>query len=274
MQTGRPWSASHVTTTGPTPTYAEYLNLDQLLGAQLTRSDVADEPLFIAMHQVHELWFKQLLYDSAQLQDRLTAADLGQSIRLARRMLAVWSAMVGQFDIMETMPPGQFARLRPHLGTSSAFESAQFRELEAVLGCRDAAVATRYPAGSAARRRIAAAMARPSLYDSLLVMLAALGHPIPERRLKRDVTQPVEPDTDLEHAFDAIYADDGIAVVLCELFTELDELVQLWRYRHAKMVERIIGSRRGTAGSSGVDYLRTTLNQPAFPELWTFRNRR
>ncbi|MEH1124115.1 tryptophan 2,3-dioxygenase [Micromonospora sp. CPCC 206061] len=274
MLLGDPRSPSHATATGPAPTYAEYLNLDQLLSVQFTRSDVADEPLFIALHQICELWFKQLLHECRGLQERLTAADLGQSVRLSRRILAIWSVIVSQFDVLETMPPGQFARLRPHLGTASAFESAQFRELEAVLGRRDAAVAVRYPPDSAARQRIAAAMARPSLYDSLLTMLAALGYLIPERRLHRDVTRPVEPDAELESTFEKVYADDGTAAVLCELFTDLDELVQLWRYRHAKAVERIIGGKRGTAGSSGVGYLRTTLHQPAFPELWTFRSQR
>jgi tryptophan 2,3-dioxygenase len=198
-------------------TYAGYLRLDQLLSAQQPRSAEHDEMLFIVIHQIYELWFKQLLHEFAKLQSELESGETTHAMRTLRRTLAILKIVVTQLDVLETMTPTQFTRFRDALGTSSGFESAQFRELEAVLGRRDRMMLAQYPADSPERARIVAAMSRVSLFD-------------------------------------------------------LDEGMQEWRYHHIKMVERTIGARRGTGGSAGATYLRTTLGTPTFPDLWAMRS--
>ncbi len=252
-------------------TYSSYLALDELLGAQHTSSDEHDELLFIIIHQVYELWFKQLLHEAARLQDRLEAGDAPHAVHTARRMLTILKTVVAQIDVLETMNPSQFLSFRGHLEAASGFQSAQFRELEAVLGRRDPAMLRAYPEASPARTRIDAALKRASLYDSLLRYLASHGYPVPARALERDVTQPLEPDPEVQRAILAAYRDDGDAAQMCERMVDLDEGLMEWRYRHVQMVKRTIGDRTGTGGSSGARYLASTLLSPAFPDLWAVR---
>ncbi len=234
-------------------TYSGYLRLDQLLSAQQPRSSEHDEMLFIVIHQIYELWFKQLLHEFGKLQAELESGGTTHAMRTLRRTLAILKIVVAQLDVLETMTPTQFTRFREWLGTSSGFESAQFRELEAVLGRRDRMMTAQYAEGSAERVRISAAMSRPSLFDSFVRYLAGQGYEVPAEIRDRDVSQPLEPS-------------DGMQQVL-----KLDEGMQEWRYHHVKMVERTIGGRRGTGGSAGATYLRTTLGQPTFPDLWAVR---
>ncbi len=168
------------------------------------------------------------------------------------------------------MTPAQFTRFRAGLGTSSGFESAQFRELEAVLGRRDPVIAARYP--DTERDRILAAMARPSLFDSFVRYLAGQGYDIPAAIAARDVTQPLQPSAEMQQVLKRVYDDDTDAAGVSELLVDLDEGLQEWRYRHVKMVERTIGGQAGTGGSAGARYLSSTLSQPAFPDLWAIRN--
>jgi tryptophan 2,3-dioxygenase len=249
--------------------YSSYLALDELLGAQRPRSEEHDELLFIVIHQVYELWFKQLLHEGANLQLRLEAGDSPHALHTLKRMLTILKTIVAQIDVLETMTPRQFTAFRDRLDAASGFQSAQFRELEALLGRRDTAVFRHYAEDSAERARIAAAMARPSLYDALLHYLAAQGYDVP---LDRDVTQPLEPSPAAQQALLAAYADDGEPAQVCERMLDLDEGVMEWRYRHVQMVRRTIGDKRGTGGSPGASYLATTLLRPAFPDLWAVRN--
>jgi tryptophan 2,3-dioxygenase len=254
-------------------TYASYLALDDVLGAQRPRSEEHDELLFIVIHQVYELWFKQLLHELTYLQRRLEMGDSSRALGTLKRVLTILKTVVAQIDVLETMTPRQFTTFRDRLDAASGFQSAQFRELEAVLGRRDRAAADRYPPESAARERIADAMARPSLLDSFLRYLAAQGFGVPRAVLDRDVTEPLAPSQAVQDVLVDVYRIDGPEVQVCERLIDVDEGLQEWRYRHVKMVERTIGDKAGTGGSTGAEYLRTTLFQPAFPDLWAVRGR-
>jgi tryptophan 2,3-dioxygenase len=253
-------------------TYTSYLALDEILGAQRPRSDEHDEILFIVVHQVYELWFKELLHELAYLQRLLEDGGGPQALSTLKRILTILKLVVAQIDVIETLTPVQFLSFRDRLESASGFQSAQFRELEAVLGRRDTAMLAAYEEGSASRKRIEAALQRRSLYDSFLHYLALRGYEVPKERLERDVTQPAEESPGIHAAVLAAYRDNGEAAQVCERLVDLDEGFQEWRYRHVKMVERTIGSRSGTGGSPGAKYLRTTLHQPMFPDLWSVRS--
>jgi len=180
--------------------------------------------------------------------------------------------VVGQLDVLETMTPTQFTRFRDWLGTSSGFESAQFPELEAVLGRRDRKILSAHALTDTERERITTAMSRPSLFDSFVRYLAGEGYDVPAEILRRDVSQPFEASDAMQQVLKKVYDDDTDATAVCELLVDVDEGMQEWRYHHIKMVERTIGGRRGTGGSAGATYLRTTLGQPTFPDLWAVRS--
>jgi tryptophan 2,3-dioxygenase len=174
-------------------TYGDYLALEELLAAQRPRSDAHDELLFIVIHQVYELWFKQLLHEGAWLQSRLDAGETADAMATIGRMLTILKTVVAQVDVLETMMPAQFAAFRGELDSSSGFQSAQFRGIEVLLGRRDGSILRPHAPGSEAHRTLSAAMAAPSLLDSLLAHLARRGHPVPAEVLGRDVREPYEP---------------------------------------------------------------------------------
>jgi tryptophan 2,3-dioxygenase len=245
-------------------TYGSYLHLDDLLACQSPATDQHDEMLFVIIHQVYELWFKQILHEAARLQACLEDGNSAGALHTARRIAKILKTIVGQLDVLETMTPRQFASFRPELGSSSGFQSIQFREVEAVLGKRDL--------DAAGDARLTAALSRRSVYDSLLRYLAVHGHGVPRSVLERDPALPWTPDIEVNQILRAVYADESApAAEVCEALVDIDEGIQEWRYRHVKMVERIIGTRHGTGGSSGADYLRSTLFRPAFPDLWSVR---
>ena len=260
-------------------TYSTYLAVDELLAAQrpLSRGPDGrpehDELLFIVIHQVYELWFKQLLHELAEVQRTLEAGDTDTSLHLLNRILKILKTLVAQIDVLETMTPLQFLSFRDRLESASGFQSAQFREVEAVLGRRDASAPAAHPAGSPGRARIEAAQARRSVWGSFLRYLAARGHALPADALARDVALAPEPDEEVQEVLVGIYRSDADAALVAERLVDLDEGIQEWRYRHVKMVERTIGTKRGTGGSAGVEYLRRTLFQPVFPDLWEIRSR-
>jgi tryptophan 2,3-dioxygenase len=260
-------------------TYASYLDLDRLLAAQrpLSRGPDGrpehDELLFIVIHQVYELWFKQLLHELAEVQRTLEAGDTDTTLHLLNRVLKILKTLVAQIDVLETMTPRQFTSFRDRLESASGFQSAQFREVEAVLGRRDPGAPRAHPAGSDGRARIEAAQARRSVWGSFLEYLAARGHDLAADVLARDPSLPPEPDERVQDALVGVYRGDADAALVAERLVDLDEGIQEWRYRHVKMVERTIGTKRGTGGSAGVEYLRTTLFQPVFPDLWEIRDR-
>ncbi len=256
-------------------TYASYLKIPELLALQQTRSDGPehDEHLFIVVHQVYELWFKQLLHEFGGVERALEAGDTDASLHLLNRVLKILKTLVAQVDVLETMTPLQFLSFRDRLDSASGFQSAQFRQLEAVLGRRDTEAALAQPEGSAARAAIERAQSRRSIWDGFLRYLAGRGHDVPSDVLARDVARPVEPDERVQDVLVSVYRADADAALVAERLVDLDEGIQEWRYRHVKMVERTIGTRRGTGGSNGVEYLRSTLFQPVFPDLWEIRAR-
>ena len=245
-------------TDSPAVTYGSYLGLDELLSAQHPRTEEHDELLFIVIHQVYELWFKQILHELFHLQERLEDGEGSRALATLQRVLAILKTIVAQVDVLETMTPRQFASFRSRLASASGFQSAQFREIEAVLGRRDEAMLRPYAPDSPEHGRIATAMAREPLLASLVAYFAATGFDV---------------SGDPQDVVIAVYAADGEGAQLLERFVDLDEGLQEWRYRHVKMVERTIGSLPGTGGSSGAEYLRSTLFTPFFSDLWAVRSR-
>ena len=242
-------------------TYGTYLRLDDLLSCQEPLSDEHDELLFVVIHQVYELWFKQILHETALLQTRLEDANPSAALHTARRIAKILKTIVGQLDVLETMTPAQFAAFRPELGSASGFQSSQFREIEARFGRRD--FASLEPA-------LEPVLADRTVFDSLLRLLSKR-FPLPDEVLARDTVPAWEGHPLVDAALREVYAENSAELEVCEALLDIDEGLQEWRYRHVKMVERIIGARFGTGGSAGAAYLRSTLFKPAFPDLWTVR---
>jgi len=248
-------------------TYTSYLALGEILGAQRPKSDEHDEILFIVVHQVYELWFKQLIHELRYLQRMLEEGNDARAFSTFKRVLTILKLVVQQLDVIETMTPVQFLTFRERLESSSGFQSGQFRELEAILGRRDPGVLTAYHEQSPDYARVEAALGRPSVWDSFLRYLADKGYDVP---LDRDVTQPVEESEAVQAALLKAYRDDGEPAQVAERLVDFDEGFMEWRYHHVKMVERTIGTKMGTGGY-GAEYLRSTLHKPFFPDLWAVR---
>ncbi len=254
-------------------TYMTYLKVDELLALQQPRSDGPehDEMLFIVIHQVYELWFKQILHEAALLQRALEGNDRWTALAALSRIRTILKTLVSQVDILETMTPIAFNSFRARLEAASGFQSVQFREIEMLLGRRPRSLVEHLPAGPA-RDNLEQLMAKPTLYDSFLRFLAANGHAIPRELLERDYHAALDPSPEVQRILIDLYHTDKAMVSVFERFVDLDEGLQEWRYRHVKMVERTIGAKMGTGGSSGVEYLKTTLFKPHFPDLWIIRS--
>jgi tryptophan 2,3-dioxygenase len=256
-------------------TYPHYLQLDALLGLQKPLSDGPehDETLFIVIHQVYELWFKQILHELVLLQRSLESGDTPVALATFKRILTILKVLVSQIDVLETMTPISFNSFRHRLDTASGFESAQFRALEIRLGHKRPAMAARYPEGSAEREQLDALLAEPSLWLSFLRYLAHEGYAVPAEELERDPRQPTVESPAVQELLLEIYRGNPLVAQMCERLVDLDEGLQEWRYRHVKMVERTIGTKRGTGGSAGAEYLRTTVGRALIPDLWAIRVR-
>jgi tryptophan 2,3-dioxygenase len=254
-------------------TYSSYLKLKELLELQQPLSDGPehDETLFIIIHQVYELWFKEMLHELDYVKVLLERGDAPRALHTMKRVLTILKVVVAQIDVLETMTPLEFLSFRARLESGSGFQSFQFRELEFLLGQKDPRALSRYPEAGDARKRIERRLAEPTLWDAFLHYLAAQGKRVPPELLERDVTKPVESAPALHPVLMEIYRTDPALSNLLERLVDLDEGFQEWRYRHVKMVERTIGTRGGTGGSEGAAYLRTTLNRPFFPDLWQIR---
>jgi tryptophan 2,3-dioxygenase len=253
------------------PTYWEYLKLDELLGLQQRLGEEHDEMLFIVIHQSYELWFKEMLHEINYMQLLMEKADTPRVAHTFKRILTILKMMVGKIDILETMTPLEFLSFRERLESGSGFQSAQFRELEFVLGHKRRGAVDHYANGTPARARLEKRFAEPALWDSFVHFIAASGFNVPDDVLKRDVTQPIKSNPGMQKALVDVYRRDPALANLCERMVDLDEGIQEWRYRHVKMVERTIGTKMGTGGSAGADYLKTTLMRPLFPDLWEIR---
>jgi tryptophan 2,3-dioxygenase len=196
--------------------------------------------------------------------------DVGRVRHGLKRVLTIMKVLVAQIDILETMTPLEFLTFRDRLESGSGFQSFQFRGVEFVLGQKRLSAVQHYPADSTARRWLEERFAQPTLWDAFLNYLKRHGHDVPAHQLQRDVHEPVRADPALQRVLIDVYRNDADARELCERLVDLDEGVQEWRYRHIKMVQRTIGMKPGTGGSSGAAYLQSTM-RPAFPDLWDIR---
>ena len=254
-------------------TYGEYLKVPELLALQQPVSGGRDhdEMLFIVIHQVYELWFRQQIHELAFLQSSLESGDDVDALRTLKRKLTILKTMVGQIDVLETMTPVHFLGFRGLLQNSSGFQSAQFREYEIMLGSRRRGVLSHYPEGSPERTRLEALWPRRTVWQSFLVWLRGKGHAVPEECLQVPLNAVPEPNDAVQGMLLKLYREHPSERAVCELLVDLDEGLQEWRYRHVKMVERTIGFKQGTGGSPGVAYLRETLFRPLFADLWAIR---
>ncbi|HXV94865.1 MAG TPA: tryptophan 2,3-dioxygenase family protein [Pseudonocardia sp.] len=256
--------------------YGAYLHLDRLLSAQhpVSRPVHHDELLFIVQHQVSELWLKLVLHELREVAARLAADDLRPALKGIARVKHVQHALTEQWSVLATLTPSEYAEFRGFLGHSSGFQSYQYRAVEFALGNKDAAMLEVFGHDPSARAMLAEQLERPSVYDEFLRYLARHGHDVPARLLDRDVRLPHVFSPDLVPVFRRIYErarDEWEAYEACEELVDLEENFQLWRFRHLKTVERTIGSRHGTGGSSGVPFLRAALELTFFPELYAVR---
>jgi tryptophan 2,3-dioxygenase len=258
----------------PAATYGSYLKIDELLSLQQRRSDPAehDEMLFIIIHQVYELWFKELLHELDHVMRLLEGDESFRSQHTLKRILTILKVMVAQLDILETMTPLEFLSFRERLDAASGFQSDQFRQIEFLLGVKSEQAIRRFPDESRARTALERRSREPTLWDAFLRYLSREKYEVPPTALARDVVAPVEPSPEIQRILVEVYRRDPKNAELCERLVDLDEGVQEWRYRHVKMVERTIGGRRGTGGSPGAAYLRETVGRPLFPDLWEIRS--
>ena len=262
-------------TSDPSVTYANYLHLDELLALQQPRSDGPehDELLFIVIHQVYELWFKELLHELDRVAALLAIDEPHRAQHTLKRILTILKVLVAQLDILETMTPLEFLSFRSRLEAASGFQSDQFRQIEFLLGAKSAASIARFAVGGRARVALERRYRESTLWDAFLHYLAREGYPVPAANLTRDVTTPITPSPQIQDILVDAYRTDAKTQGICERLVDLDEGFAEWRYRHVRMVERTIGVKSGTGGSPGAAYLRTTLGQNLFPDLWEIRSR-
>jgi tryptophan 2,3-dioxygenase len=256
-------------------TYASYLHLDELLALQQPRSSPPehDELLFLVVHQTYELWFKLLLHEFDKICGDFRADRQFEAIASFKRVRTVMKVLVEQVDIVETLTPMSFASFRDRLETASGFQSAQFRELEFLLGYKRPGMLKYQNAGTPQYERLVERLQQPSVVDCFYVFLAQHGVTIPDELRPRDPTLPTVGNETVAEGILRLYKSEPHMLNLFELMTDFDEGLQEWRYRHIKLVERTIGSKQGTGGSLGVEFLKKSLFQPIFPDLWTIRHK-
>ncbi|MDE1149058.1 MAG: tryptophan 2,3-dioxygenase [Azospirillaceae bacterium] len=258
----------------PDLSYGAYLGLDQLLAAQHPRSDQHDELLFIVIHQASELWMKLSLHELRAALRQIRADDLGPALKMIARVSRIQAQLIQSWDVLATMTPADYSLIRPHLGQSSGFQSYQYRQLEFLLGNKNAGMIPVHQGDPETHAALVAAHAQPSLYDETLRLLARRGFAIPADLLDRDWTQPHSSHPAVEAAWLAVYREPGRhwdLYDLAEKLVDLEYRFQQWRFSHMKTVERIIGFKPGTGGTGGVSYLVKALDLKFFPELFSVR---
>jgi tryptophan 2,3-dioxygenase len=253
-------------------TYTSYLAVDELLKLQrpLSTGPEHDEMLFIIIHQTYELWFKQIIHEFQEAQRAMESGDSHYSLAILGRIRTILKVCVTQIDILETMTPLQFNAFRSYLSSSSGFQSAQFRMVEALLGRRDEKMAGHLPPDIQAQIKVITT--KNSVWDSALAYLSKRGHAIPQDVLNRNKSESYVANPAVQTVLLGVHRNDPESAMVCERLVDIDEGLQEWRYRHVKMVERTIGHKMGTGGSSGVGYLASTLFNPTFPDLWEIRS--
>jgi tryptophan 2,3-dioxygenase len=247
-------------------TYGRYLTLDAILAAQHPLSDNHDELLFIIIHQTKELWLKQILAELRPAKRLVRDGEYREAYKSLARVSRIQAVMTLSWDVLATMTPSDYTQFRDVLGTSSGFQSDQFRAMEIMLGVRGGG----HPRGPLAEQ----AMHEPSLWDDANAALSAEGFALPKEVLERDVTQAYVPNAEVEQAWAKVYRETHSyweLYQLAEKLVDIDDAFLTWRHKHVLTVARIIGKKKGTGGTAGVSYLESTLSKRCFPELWTLR---
>ena len=254
--------------------YGDYLHIDQILSAQHPLSPAHDEMLFIIQHQTSELWMKLMLTEIGAALADIRADRLPPAFKKLARASRIFEQLVNAWDVLATMTPPEYSAIRPYLGPSSGFQSFQYRCIEFALGNKNAAMLKVHAHKPERLALVQAYYDAPSLYDEALRLMARRGLPVPADRLERDVTQPYEASDGVEAAWLTVYREPETHWDLYQLgekLTDLEDAFRVWRFKHVTTVERIIGFKRGTGGTSGVGYLRKMLDVVLFPELWRLR---
>jgi len=254
--------------------YGDYLQLDTLLNAQHPLSPEHNEMLFIVQHQTSELWMKLMLHELGAAVGCIARDELGAAFKMLARVSRIMEQLVHAWDVLATMTPPEYSAIRPYLSNSSGFQSWQYRCIEFMLGNKNAAMLKPHAHRPEILARVAAAWKAPSLYDEALRLLARRGLPVPASHLERDWSQPYVADDGVEQAWLVAYRapqQHWDLYQLGEELTDLEDAFRLWRFRHVTTVERVIGFKRGTGGTSGVGYLRKMLDVVLFPEIWKLR---
>ena len=257
-------------------TYGDYLALDPLLSAQHPVSDHHDETLFIIIHQTKELWLKQTIHELRLALELVRADQLVQVHKNLSRVSRIQAVMTLSWDVLATLTPTDYMQFRDVLGTSSGFQSAQFRQVEYLLGIKDGGYLRYQDEGSDQHRALAEALNRPSLWDEANAALARAGFELPREAIERDWSEAYQPSEAVEAAWAEVYRDTARYwpfYQLAEKLVDIDDAMAVWRHKHVVTVERVIGFKRGTGGTPGVPYLQSTLAKRAFPELWSLRTR-
>ncbi|MEL7473888.1 MAG: tryptophan 2,3-dioxygenase family protein [Planctomycetota bacterium] len=272
----RSYEPSIPTDLGGKMTYARYLRLDRILDAQSPRSDPPhhDELLFIIQHQTSELWFKLMIHEFRSAMTHVATDHVEPCFKILARIKHILSQLTQQWNVLATLTPSEYLEFRHVLGGASGLQSAQYRQMEFLLGNKDARVLEFFQHDPPVHAELQETLQRPSLYDEFLRFLARLGLKVPPSALERDVTQAYRADEGVRAVFKTIYEAPKRhwdAYEMCEKLVDLDEQIALWRFRHLKVVARIIGFKSGTGGSTGVPFLRQMIDHVFFPELWDVR---
>jgi tryptophan 2,3-dioxygenase len=254
--------------------YGDYLGLDQILNAQHPRSPNHNEMLFIVQHQTSELWLKLMLHELQAVRTNLRAGELPPAFKMLARVARIMDQLVHAWDVLATMTPPEYTAIRPFLGASSGFQSHQYRELEFLLGNKNAALLNVHETAPSAHTVLERELRAPSVYDEAVMLLARSGFAIAPERLNADWTLPTVADESVKAAWLAVYQDPSRHWALYELaekLVDMETAFRFWRFRHVTTVERIIGFKTGTGGTAGVSYLRKMLDVVLFPELFALR---
>ncbi|MFY7867348.1 tryptophan 2,3-dioxygenase [Roseateles sp.] len=254
--------------------YGDYLHLDQILSAQHPLSPEHNEMLFIVQHQTSELWMKLMLHEMQAAVACVAADRLPEAFKMLARVSRIMEQLVHAWDVLATMTPPEYTAIRPYLSNSSGFQSAQYRRIEFMLGNKNAAMLKPHAHRPDLLADVEAAWRAPSLYDEVLRLLARRGIAVPAEALERDWTQARSADEGVKAAWLEVYRDPSKHWDLYQMgeeLVDLEDAFRLWRFRHVTTVERVIGFKRGTGGTSGVGYLRKMLDVVLFPELWALR---
>ena len=254
--------------------YGDYLQLDAILSAQKPLSPAHDEMLFIVQHQTSELWMKLMLHELRAAIGHIAGDALQPAFKMLARVSKIMEQLVHAWDVLATMTPPEYSAMRPYLGSSSGFQSYQYRSIEFALGNKNRAMLQPHAHRPDLLAQVQAAYEAPSLYDEALRLLARRGLPVPASHTDRDWTLPYAESDAVERAWLTVYRDPAQHWDLYQLgeeLTDLEDAFRLWRFRHVTTVERIIGFKRGTGGTGGVSYLRKMLDVVLFPEIWKLR---